>query len=150
MGGDKVGKTSEGRETTKITKGGCKGTRSSTLCKHRSCRSRAAAMGLDGDGSKGSDDSWSFYTAQAQSMGKKALSSTDDAIKTARVQINQLQDASSQHFATAQVRSGIFLGRRPGIYLHVAVIVPWSEPMYLAAQNPSLRREVLFAGYGRS
>jgi hypothetical protein len=60
-------------------------------------------MGLPGDASKPGDDSWSFYTAQAESMGKKALSSTDDAIKTARVQINQLHDASSQHFATAQV-----------------------------------------------
>ena len=62
-------------------------------------------MGHPGDASKppGGDDSWSYYTAQAQSMGKQALNSTDDAIRTARVQINHLQDASTHHFAEAQV-----------------------------------------------
>jgi hypothetical protein len=66
-------------------------------------------MGADGggDGAKElagrAEESWSFYTAQAQTMGKQALSSTDEALKTARLQLGQLQDASSQHLDVAKV-----------------------------------------------
>jgi len=66
-------------------------------------------MGADGGGDGAKElagraaESWSFYTAQAQTMGKQALSSTDEALKTARLQLGQLQDASSQHLDVAKV-----------------------------------------------
>jgi hypothetical protein len=98
-------------------------------------------MGLPGDASKPGDDSWSFYTAQAESMGKKALSSTDDAIKTARVQINQLHDASSQHFATAQK----YADRAKQEYFHYEGLFfnKLKEGVHVAAQNPNTTFGVL-------
>jgi hypothetical protein len=96
--------------------------------------------GHDDDGGK-SDDSWSFYTAQAQSMGQKALSSTDEVIKTARVQINHLQDASSHHFAAAQK-----LGNRvKDEYFHYEGIFfkKLKDGVHIAAQNPNVTYGVL-------
>jgi hypothetical protein len=49
------------------------------------------------------ENAWSYYTAQAQEIGRKALQSKDDALKTAKSQLGQLQDASSHHLTTAQV-----------------------------------------------
>lgn len=66
-------------------------------------------MGADGDGDGAkelagrAEESWSFYSAQAQTMGKKALNSTDEALKTARLQLGQFQDASSYHLDVAKV-----------------------------------------------
>jgi hypothetical protein len=48
------------------------------------------------------ENAWSYYTAQAQEIGRKALQSKDDALKTAKSQLGQLQDASSHHLTTAQ------------------------------------------------
>lgn len=123
------GKTNrEERDDQKNEGGGAKGQPSSSRslqARLRHCLSSTSCFvvamgGHDDDGGK-SDDSWSFYTAQAQSMGQKALSSTDEVIKTARVQINQLQDASSHHYAAAQVRK-----QTVDCY-----------PLFSAVQNPS-------------
>lgn len=62
-------------------------------------------MGNEGDGAGKAGDPWLYYTAQAQNLGKKALNSTDEALRTARTQIGQLQDSSSHHLAAAQVQT---------------------------------------------
>ncbi len=56
-----------------------------------------------GDWEDKAENAWSYYTAQAQEIGRKALQSKDDALKTAKSQLGQLQDASSHHLTTAQV-----------------------------------------------
>lgn len=92
------------------------------------------AMGHNGENSK-TDDSWSFYTAQAQSMGHRALNSTDEALRTARVQIDQLQDASSQQFAAAQKLAD----RAKQEYTHYEGLVfkKLKEGVNIAVQNPN-------------
>jgi len=74
-------------------------------------------------------------------MGQKALSSTDEAIKTARVQINHLQDASSHHFEAAQK----FGNRAKQEYFHYEGLFfnKLKDGVHIAAQNPNVTYGIL-------
>ena len=92
-------------------------------------------MGADGggDGAKElagrAEESWSFYTAQAQTMGKQALSSTDEALKTARLQLGHFQDASSHHLDVAKVSHShpfFRISAAPLAFLSLFLKVAWA------------------------
>ncbi|XP_024361854.1 RGS1-HXK1-interacting protein 1 [Physcomitrium patens] len=105
----------------------------------------AMANAGDGDGSKGwpenAEETWKFYSMQAQTLGKRALSSTDETIEVARNQMKQLTDASSQYFAAAQGYAA--RAQQEYNYYESLFFKKLKEGVHTAAQNPNATCGVL-------